>query len=126
MSSARRTMCASVLGFECIALALSAIVLISVVHVSVAWGLGAGLGLAVAAVLVAALLRFEWAYLLGFLLQVVAVGLGFLITAMFVIGGAFGALYIAAYILGRRIERDEARLAAGGQAPGPGAAPPSR
>lgn len=105
-------MCASVLGFECIVLGLVTPVLITVEGLSTATALVIGLGLAVAAIVIAGLLRAEWAYLLGFVLQAAAVALGFLVPAMLVLGAIFGALYTTAYVLGRKIEVQQAAFAA--------------
>ena len=107
-------MCASVLAFECIVLALSSIVLISVNGESTGTGLGIGLGLAGAAIVIAGLLRLEGAYYAGFALQIAALALGVLVPAMIVLGLAFGSLWTAAYVLGRKIERESAARAAGG------------
>ena len=54
------------------------------------------------------MLRGEWAYALGWLLQGVAIGLGFLIPLMFVLGSIFALLWGTAYFLGRKIERERA------------------
>jgi Protein of unknown function (DUF4233) len=108
MRSPRRMMCASVLGFECIVLALSSLVLMSVEHIATPVALGIGLGLAVAALLIAGSLRFEGAYYLGFALQVAALALGAVVTVMIVLGLVFGALWTTAYVLGRKIEREQA------------------
>lgn len=107
MRSPRRTMCASVLGFECVVLALSSIVLISVTGTSTGVGLGVGLGLAVAAIVIAGLLRFEWAYYAGFALQVAAIAVGIVVPVMVVLGVVFGTLWTCAYVLGRRIEHEQ-------------------
>lgn len=104
MRSPRRMMCASVLFFECIVLGLVTPVLISVEDMDTSTALVVGLGLAGAALLIAGMLRAEWAYWLGFVLQVAALALGFVVPAMFVLGGIFGALYATAYLLGRKIE----------------------
>ncbi len=101
-------MCASVLGLECIVLGLVTPVLIAVEDVSTPKALVIGLGLALAAVVIAGMLRAEWAYLLGFVLQVAAFSLGFVVPDMFVLGLLFGALYTAAYVLGRKIETERA------------------
>ncbi len=111
MRSPRRMMCAAVLGFECIVLGLSSIVLITIEDVSVAKGLTAGLGLAVAAILIAGLLRYEWAYYAGFALQVAALALGIVVPAMIVLGAVFAALWTTAYVLGLKIEREQAARA---------------
>jgi hypothetical protein len=97
-------MCAAVLGFECIVLGLVTPVLISVEEMSTSVALVVGLGLAIAAVVIAGLLRAEWAYWLGFALQAAAVALGFVVSVMFVLGLIFAALYTSAYLLGRKIE----------------------
>ncbi len=107
MRSPRRMMCAAVLGFESIVLGLATPVLITVEGVSRSVSLAIGLGLAVAALVIAGLLRAEWAYLLGFALQLAAVALGFVLPAMFVLGLLFGALWTAAYLLGRKIESQQ-------------------
>ncbi len=114
MRSPRRTMCAAVLGLECIVLGLVTPVLISVEGIDTTLALVIGLGMAVSAVVIAGMLRAEWAYIAGFVLQAVAVGVGFLVSVMFVLGAIFAALYTAAYLLGRRIEVDQAARAAGG------------
>lgn len=108
MRSPRRIMCASVLGFECIVLGLVTPVLITVQSLPIAVALAMGVGLAVVAVLIAGSLRFESAYVAGFALQAAAVALGFVVPVMFVLGLVFGALWTTAYLLGRKIEREQA------------------
>jgi hypothetical protein len=108
MRSPRRLMCGSVLGFECLVLALVTPVLIAVNHMATGAALGIGLGLAVAALVIAGLLRFEWAYYAGFALQVAALALGIAVPAMIVLGLIFGGLWTAAYVLGKRIEAQQA------------------
>jgi hypothetical protein len=111
MRSPRRTMAAAVLGFECVVLALMTPVMISVESVTAGRAVAAGLGSAAAAVVVAGLLRFEWAYWLGFALQLFAIGMGVVVPAMFVLGVVFGALWTTAYVLGRRIESEQRQRA---------------
>jgi Protein of unknown function (DUF4233) len=108
MRSPRRGMCAAVLALEAIAVGLTTPVMITVADIPVPTALGIGLGLALACLLVAGMLRGEWAYLLGWLIQIGAVALGFLVPIMFVLGGIFAALWAAAYFLGRKIERERA------------------
>ena len=111
--SPRRGMCAAVLSFEAITLGLTTPVLITIANVDVGMALLVGLGLAFACLLVTAMLRSEWAYALGWLIQVGAVALGFWIPLMFFLGGVFAALWATAYLLGRKIERErEAAFAA--------------
>ena len=82
--------------------------LISVSGVDTSTALWVGLGLAVGCFLLAGMLRGEWAYALGWVLQGVAIGLGFLIPLMFVLGSVFALLWGTAYFLGRKIERERA------------------
>jgi hypothetical protein len=102
-------MCAAMLTLEAIVLALSVPVMIAVEDVDIGLAVGLGLGLAVLCVLTAGLLRRPWAYAMGHALQVGAIGLGFLVSAMFFVGVMFAGLWVLAYLVGRRIEADRAR-----------------
>lgn len=104
----QRRLCAAILVLEAVVLGLSTPVLISVAGVETSTALWLGLGLAGAAVVVAGLLRFRWAYVLGWLLQVAAIALGLEVSSMFVLGAVFLALWATAYFLGRRIEAERA------------------
>ena len=106
--SPRRGMCAAVLSLEAITLGLTTPVMISVAGVDTATALWVGLGLTVACLLLAGMLRKEWAYSLGWVIQGAAVGLGFVIPLMFVLGGIFALLWGSAYFLGLKIERERA------------------
>ena len=106
--SPRRGMCAAVLSLEAITLGLTTPVMISVAEVSTGAALAIGLGLAVLCVLVAGMLRRPWAYAAGWAIQVAAVGLGFVVGTMWVLGGIFALLWGMADYLGRRIERERA------------------
>jgi hypothetical protein len=106
--SPRRGMCAGVLSLEAITLGLTTPVLITIADVSTPVSLAIGLGLAVLCLLTAGLLRHEWAYGLGWAIQVAAVALGFVIGIMFFLGAVFAALWATAYLLGRKIEHERA------------------
>jgi len=106
--SPRRGMCAAVLTLEAITLGLTTPVMITLAEVPAGTALSVGLGLAAACIVVAGLLRHERAYAAGHLIQVAAVGLGFVVPVMFVLGPVFGLLWAAAYLLGRKIERERA------------------
>jgi hypothetical protein len=120
-----RRLCAAILSLEAIAFGLATPVLISVAGVSTAMALWIGLGLTVACILVAGLLRFPWAYGLGWAIQVAALALGFEIGSMFALGAIFLALWATAWFLGRKIERERAEWEVTGEYPGraPGEAP---
>jgi hypothetical protein len=104
----QRRLCAAILLLEAVVLGLSATVLRPVQGFSVAVALSIGLGLAVACLLVAGLLRYAWAFSLGWAIQVAAIALGFMVTVMFVLGAIFLALWVTAVRLGRLIDRDRA------------------
>lgn len=104
----RRGMCAGILSLEAIVLGLTTPVLIVIVDVDVAPALLVGVGLTVLCVLTAGMLRRPWAYSVGWAIQVAAVALGFVVSAMFVLGGIFALLWGMADFLGRRIERERA------------------
>lgn len=70
------------------------------------WLLGGGL--AASLVLASGLLRYPGGYAAGSVLQVGVVGGGILVPLMFVVGGIFVALWIAALRLGARIDRERA------------------
>ncbi len=106
--SPRRGMCAAVLCLEAITLGLSTPVMISIDKVATGTALTVGLGLTVACLLLAGMLRREWAYALGWLIQVAAIGLGLLVPLMFFLGALFALLWGTADFLGRKIERERA------------------
>lgn len=108
MRDPKRTMCAAVLGFETIVLALMSPVLIVITGLDTAVGLGIGLGLAVLCIVAAGMLRSPAGYYLGTLVQVLALSCAVLITEMLLIGLMFGALWAAAWYLGVKIDRERA------------------
>jgi Protein of unknown function (DUF4233) len=115
MRSPRRMMCASVLAFESIVLGLVTPVLINTEDMPTGLALFIGLGLAVAAIVVAGLLRHEWAYYAGFAIQSAAIALAIVVPVMIVLGLIFGALWTTAYVLGRKIEGQQAATASAQQ-----------
>ena len=82
--------------------------MVTLTDVSTRTALVIGLGLAVVCLLLAGLLRWEWAYALGWAVQVAAIGLGFVVPMMFFLGSLFALLWGIAYFLGRKIERERA------------------
>jgi hypothetical protein len=106
--SPRRGMCAAVLCLEAITLGLTTPVMISVSDVDTGTALGIGLGLMVVCLLLAGMLRAEWAYAVGWAVQLAAVALGLLVPLMFFLGALFALLWGTAYFLGRKIERERA------------------
>jgi len=116
--SPRRGMCAAVLALEGIVLGLTTPVMATLTDVSLGTALAIGLGLAAACLVLAGALRSEAAYGLGWVVQVAAVGLGFVVPVMFFLGAIFGLLWGCAYFLGKKIERERAAAYAGYDADG--------
>ncbi|WP_310525899.1 DUF4233 domain-containing protein [Nocardioides sp.] len=106
--SPRRGMCAAVLCLEAITIGLTVPVMITIAEVPVGTALVVGLGLAVVCLLLAGMLRAPWAYTAGYAIQVAAIGLGLVISMMFLLGAVFAALWATADHLGRKIEREKA------------------
>ncbi len=108
LRSPRRGMCAAILSLEAITLGLTTPVMVTIAGVSLGTALWIGLGLTVACLLVAGMLRAEWAYVLGWVIQVAAIALGIVVPLMFFLGAIFALLWGTAYFLGRKIERERA------------------
>jgi hypothetical protein len=101
-------MCAAILSLEAITLGLTTPVMVAVADVGLGTALVVGLGLAVLCLLLAGMLRSEWAYTAAWVVQVAAIALGFVIPLMFVLGVVFALLWGTADLLGRRIARERA------------------
>ncbi|TYB47131.1 DUF4233 domain-containing protein [Nonomuraea sp. PA05] len=99
-----RRLGASVLGMEAIVAGLVTPVAIGVGEVEPAVAVTVGIGLAVLCVIAAGLLKRPFGYVLGSVVQVLAICTGFLVTAMFFLGVLFTALWITAIIVARRVE----------------------
>ena len=64
------------------------------------------------------MLRSAWGYAAGWVVQVAAIGLGFVVPVMFFLGGVFALLWGTADFLGRKIERERAAAYAAHEAAG--------
>lgn len=104
----QRRLCVAILSLEAILLGLTTLVLLPLGDVSTGAALGIGLGLMAACIVLCGLMRFRWAYALGWVVQLVAIGLGTAISAMYVLGAVFLALWATAFFLGAKIERERA------------------
>jgi hypothetical protein len=111
MRSVQRSMCAAMLILQAVVLGLTTPVMISVSGVDVSTALWVGIGLTVACIVTAGMLRRPWAYLVGWVIQVAAFGLGFVIPMMFLLGAIFASLWAGAYFLGRKIDIEKAERA---------------
>jgi hypothetical protein len=107
----RRRLCSAILLLQAVVLGLSSIVLVQSDDLTNAQALWIGIGLCAACLLVSGLLRMEWAYWLGWAIQVASLALGVYTSVMIVLGVLFGALWFTAYRLGGIIDRDKAAAA---------------
>jgi hypothetical protein len=124
-----RTLCASVLAFEALVVALAIVPALTLVDGHSGLIVGGGLAVVALCLLAAATLRATTGYVLGSAVQVLVVGAGFVLPAMFVLGGLFALLWVSAILLARRAARvvaSKAALAAGtaGSATSVGEPPP--
>jgi hypothetical protein len=105
-------MCAGMLVLQAIVLFLTGVVTIGSTDIGTSRSLLLGGALALLCVVAAGLLGRPGGYALGWLVQVVSIGLGFLVPAMFFVGALFAVLWAAAYVLGTRmdLERGERAL----------------
>lgn len=105
--SVKRSLASIVLGFETIVIILAALVVFGLGTLPWALALGGGVALCLALVAVIGLLRFKWAYLIGWILQVIIVATGFLNPVMFFVGALFAAMWTYCMISGTRIDHQK-------------------
>jgi len=108
MGRTQRAMCAGMLGLEAVVLFLTIPVMLTLTDVSTGAGVAVGAGLTVACVLAAGLMRRPVGGMLGWVLQVAAIALGFVVPVMFALGLIFLALYGGSWVLGARIDQERA------------------
>jgi hypothetical protein len=99
-----RVVLLAILAFEVIVFGLAVPVMILLSDVP---GLIAGFtggGAALLALVAAGLMRRPLGYPLGWLTQLVGLGLGLLTSAMFIVGGMFLALWVLSFVLGKRLD----------------------
>jgi hypothetical protein len=106
MGRIQRAMCAGMLGLESMVLLLTTPVMLSLTEVGTVTALVIGLGLTLACLVAAGMMRRPVGAALGWAVQVAAVGLGFLVPAMFALGLVFLALYGGSFFLGAKIDRE--------------------
>ncbi|MFI6594599.1 DUF4233 domain-containing protein [Nonomuraea sp. NPDC050536] len=99
-----RRLGASVLGLEAIVVGLITPVAISVNGVTPALAVTVGIGLLVLCLVAAGLLKRPIGYVLGTVVQVLAICAGFLVPTMFFLGVVFAALWITSIFVARRVE----------------------
>ncbi|PJJ63451.1 DUF4233 domain-containing protein [Compostimonas suwonensis] len=103
----RQTLGSIVLGFESIVVFLAALVLFGLKNLPAGVALGGGIGLAVVMLLTVGLLRFPWAFVVGWVLQGIVLLAGFVNPVMFFVGAVFTAMWAYAMVKGSQIDRQK-------------------
>jgi Protein of unknown function (DUF4233) len=99
-----RVVLMTVLIFEMIVFGLAIPVMIFVSNVPGAAAAGFCGGAAVLALVAAGLLRSTVGYVLGWLTQLAGLALGLLTSSMFIVGGLLAAVWVLAFVLGKRLD----------------------
>ena len=107
----KRRLTSSVLSMEFVVFWLAIIVAVVQSHVALDVALPVGIALALGCLVVAGMIRRPWAYGAGSVLQLLAIGCGFVVPVMFVVGALFAVLWTVALRMGdaawRRAEQFE-------------------
>jgi membrane protein implicated in regulation of membrane protease activity len=99
-----RVVLMTVLIFEVIVFGLAVPVMIFISEVPGSAAAGLGGGTAALALVAAGLLRRRVGYILGWLTQVAGLALGLLTSTMFIVGALFAAVWVLAFVLGKRLD----------------------
>jgi hypothetical protein len=103
-SNPMRVVLMTVLIFEVIVYGLAVPVMIFISEVPGAAAGGFGGGTAVLALVAAGMLRSQVGYVLGWLTQFAGLALGLLTPTMFIVGTLFAAVWVLAFVLGKRLD----------------------
>ncbi|WP_040161314.1 DUF4233 domain-containing protein [Nigerium massiliense] len=98
----------TILIFEAVVFLLAIAGMVQVADQGPGMAVGLGVGSAVLALAAAFTLRRPVGFVLGWLAQAVAVGLGFATPWMFAMGSIFALLWLVTFVLGRRLEPEDA------------------
>jgi len=106
---------AIVLGFESIVVFLAGLVVYGLkatpAGIEPWWGIVGGAVVALLMILLSGLLRYRWAIVVGWVLQVIVALAAFFVPAILIIALIFGGMWAYATIKGASLDRRNARLA---------------
>jgi hypothetical protein len=105
-----RMLCSAILSFEAILMLLAIPVMLTVPVLSTGFAVGWGAGLAASYFAAIGLLGRSLGYIVGHALQVAFIALGLFAAgpAVLTVGLLFAGLWIAAYVIGLKIDRERA------------------
>jgi hypothetical protein len=112
-----RVVLMTVLIFEVVVFGLAVPVMIFISDVPGAAAAGFGGATAVLALLAAGLRRPPLGYILGWLTQLAGLALGLLTATMFIVGALFAAVWVLAFVLGKRLDSRMETSPEGGEIP---------
>jgi hypothetical protein len=104
--SARHSLGSIVLGFELIIVFLGALVIFGLGALPAPLALGGGAALVLAMGATIGLLRYRWAFILGWILQAIVIAAGVLVPAFFIVGAIFTAMWAYCMVVGARLDRN--------------------
>lgn len=99
-----RVIAASILTFEGLIVLLAIPVAVTLGGVEPGVAIAGGVALAVGCLLVAGSLSRPWGYQAGWVVQILVLASGFVVHAMFLVGGLFVVLWVVGLKVGRRGE----------------------
>ena len=111
MRDPKRAMAATVLVFEALVVFFASLVAKDLSGLSTGEAVGGGAVLAAVLVLSSGVLGRAWGYWWGSVLQVAVVATGLVVPTMLGLGLLFTGLWVAAVVIGTRIERERDGLA---------------
>jgi Protein of unknown function (DUF4233) len=100
----KRSVASAVLVLEAVVIVLAIPVAIAIANVDATVAVWAGGAVALFCIVVVALLRYPVAYTLGWVVQALAIAMGFVVPTMFILGGIFALLWFLTFRLARTIE----------------------
>jgi len=103
--SLMRTLASIVLTFEAIVVGLGSLVVFGLRRLDAPLALGGGAALVIVMLLTVALLRYRWAYAVGWAIQVLVLATGLIEPGFYVVGIIFGAMWVYCIVAGARLDR---------------------
>jgi hypothetical protein len=100
-----RVLGSTVLALEAIVVLLAIPIAINNSNVNATWALIVGFGIALLMLLTIGIITKPYAVPIGWILQGLAVASGFIVPAMFIVGGIFATLWFFAVRNGQRVDR---------------------
>ncbi len=103
--SAQTSLGQVVLGFELIVVGLASLTIFGLGALPPAWALGGGAAVCVLMLAtIGLMMKYPWAYVLGWAVQFIVVASGIFVTMLFLIGAVFTAIWTFAMTQGKKLD----------------------